>query len=410
MDPTKLSLPSDANASGRDLGDEELEMLREVIRSGHLSSTNGAAVPALEKEFAAHHGVPHAVAVSSGSGAVQTAVACLDPSPGDEIITTSITDLGAIAAILYQGAIPIFADVDPRTCNVTCDAIERRLSKHTRAIVVTHLFGNPCDMDPIVELAKRHGLPIIEDCAQAFLSTYKGRLVGTLGDIGCFSFQQGKHMTSGEGGMVLTRDKDLARRAFLFVNKAWGYGDATPDHYFLAPNFRLTELQGAVLRAQLRKLESVVARRRASARKMDELLRDLTVAEPPSTTPNGTHVYWKYCLRMNPERLSVDVQAFGNFLKARGVFCVPRYIQKPAFECQVIRDRVTFGKSRWPWEGAHMAGRDPVEYRRDDYPGTYEALARAMVLPWNERYEDEHLSGIAAVLHDAEKALRKGAL
>lgn len=401
--PTKLQLPSDGDSSGRDLGDAELTLLAEAIRSGHLTSTRGTHVEALERDFAARFGVKHAFACASGTAAIHTAIAALDPAPGDEIVTTPITDMGAITPILYQGAIPVFADVDPETYNVTAETIAARLTDHTRAIIVTHLFGNPCDMAPIRELAARRNLPIIEDCAQAFLTRYRGQLVGTLGTVGCFSFQQGKHMTTGEGGIVVTNDDALARRLFLYINKAWGYGDPQPDHYFIALNYRLSELQGAVARAQLAKLDGCVARRRAAAARMDALLADLRERgiATPRITPQSEHVYWKYCLRVDPARLGADVGALGAYLKERGVFCVPRYIQKPAFECQVIRDRVTFGGSRWPWEGPHMAGRTPHVFAREDFPGTYDALARVLVLPWNEFYTEEHVTALSAVIHEA---------
>jgi perosamine synthetase len=254
----RLSLPSDQDASGRTFGEEEIMLLAEAVRSGTLISTKGAFVKTLERQFAELLGVKYAYACASGTGAIHTAIAAINPDPGDEIVTSPITDMGALAPILYQGAIPVFADVDPRTCNVTAQTIEPCLSERTKAIVVTHLFGNPCDMGEIMELARSHGLPVVEDCAQAFLARHDGQLVGTIGAIGCFSLQQGKHITTGEGGLVTTNDEALARRLFLFINKAWGYGDAQPDHYFLALNYRMSELQGAVAVAQLPKLATVV--------------------------------------------------------------------------------------------------------------------------------------------------------
>lgn len=406
----KIQLPSDANHTGRDLGAAEIQLLTEAIQTGHLTSTAGTFVPRLEKAFAEAFGVQRAIACANGSAAVHTAVAAINPSPGDEIITTAVTDMGAITAILYQGAIPVFCDIDPKTYNVTAETIAKKISKHTKAIIVTHIFGNACDMDPIMALAKQHNLPVIEDCAQAYLATYKGRLLGTIGDIGCFSFQQGKHMTTGEGGIVVSNNADYAQRMFYFVNKAWGYGDGPKaDHYFLAPNYRLSELQGAVACAQLAKLEGCVNRRRAAAAKMDALLADLTVAEAPKVTPDSVHVYWKYALHMHEDRLGADMNEFAAYIRERGVNCAPRYVVKPAFECQVIRDRVTFGNSHWPWEGAHMAGRDPVTYPKGDYPGTYYGLAHVFVLPWSEFYTDEHLQQISAILHEAEAHFLKKA-
>ena len=399
MSEQKIRLPHDGDSSGRDLGDEEIALVTEALRSGHLTSTRGTMVDRLEKEFAAAFGASRAIACASGSAAVHTAVAAIDPSPGDEIITTPITDMGALTAIPYQSAIPVFADVDPHSLNVTAETIAARITSHTKAIIVTHLFGNPCDMDPIMALAREHGIPVIEDTAQAFRATYKGRLVGTIGDIGCFSFQQSKHMTSGEGGIVVTNDEAYARRMFLFVNKAWGYGDEKPDHYFLAPNYRLTELQGAVSVAQLGKLDHVVERRNRSAGLLSELLADVEGIQTPHVTEGSKHVYWRYPLRMTVSGEALTRVA--NHIRSRGIACAPRYVQKPAFECQVIRDRVTFGRSHWPWEGAHMNGRDPVTYDPATFPGAYDGLAHVIVIPWNEFYTDAEVRAIATAVREA---------
>ncbi|HZN43787.1 MAG TPA: DegT/DnrJ/EryC1/StrS family aminotransferase, partial [Nitrospiraceae bacterium] len=251
-----ITLPSDQESSGRTLGVEELKALTDAIHSGTLTSTKGTFVKELETRFAATYGIKHAHACASGTAAIHIAIAAINPDPGDEIVTTSITDMGALTPILYQGAIPVFADVDPKTYNVTRKSIESCLSPKTRAIIVTHLFGNPCEMNDIMALAQSKGIPVIEDCAQSYLSRHDGRLVGTIGTIGCFSLQQGKHITTGEGGLVVSNDDALARRMYLLINKAWGYGDPNPDHYFLALNYRLSELQGAVAVAQLAKLDS----------------------------------------------------------------------------------------------------------------------------------------------------------
>ena len=257
----RMRLPSDGDSSGRDLGRDELDRLREVIESGTLNCTKGRAVKEFEARFAKRYGVEFGRATTSGTASIHAAIAAVDPEPGDEIITSPITDIGALSPIIYQTAIPVFADVDPLTYNVTAETIAPRITRRTRAIIVTHLFGNPCDMGPILDLARKHELPVIEDAAQAYEAECDGQLVGTIGDFGCFSLQQGKHMTTGEGGIVITRNEKYWRRLWLFVDKAWGYGDPAPDHYFLALNYRMTELQGAVALAQLEKL----GRRRGEA-------------------------------------------------------------------------------------------------------------------------------------------------
>lgn len=397
--------PSDQDATGRTLGDEEIALVSEAIRSGCLFTVRGPYGKKLQTEFAGLLGVNHTVACSSGSAAVHAAVAAINPEPGDEIITTSITDMGALTPILYQGAIPVFADVDPRTGNVTPETVAARISDRTRAIIATHLFGNPCDMTGIMAVAAARGIPVIEDCAQAFLATHRGKAVGTFGAVGCFSLQQGKHITTGEGGLVVANDPDLARRAFLLVNKAWGYGDANPDHYFLALNYRMSELQTACAVAQLPKLPSVVAARVDAAARMDELLAGTPGVEVPHREPHDVHTYWKYSVRIDPAVIPGGPAALAKALKELNIVSAPRYIQKPAFRCQVFRDQRTFGNSHWPFT---LARPEAVDYAAERFPGTFEYLDKVLVLPWNEKYTAEHLHYLAASIFQAAKQLAEG--
>jgi dTDP-4-amino-4,6-dideoxygalactose transaminase len=402
---SQMQLPSDADHTGRDFGAEELELLREVIDSGTLNCTKGTQVKAFEKAFAARYEMPHARAVTSGTAAVHTAVAAIDPEPGDEIISTPITDMGGIAPILYQQAIPIFADVDPVTLNVTPETVAARIGPRTRAIIATHLFGNPCDVVGIRRVADAHGIPVIEDCAQAYLATQDDRLVGTIGQIGAFSLQQGKHMTTGEGGIVVTADPAYARWMTLFSDKAWGYGDPNPDHYFLALNYRMTDLQGAVARAQLAKLDDCVERRRQTAALMTELVADVPGLTLPRPLPGATHVYWKYPLIVDPAVVDGGSDALGAALKKQGVFCAPRYSQKPAFECQVFTERKTYGRSQCPWSCRERAGGGRIVYDAAEYTGTRQGLERVVVLPWNERYTEEHVRFVADAVRCAVEQL-----
>jgi dTDP-4-amino-4,6-dideoxygalactose transaminase len=399
----RMTLPSDQDASGRTLGQEELALLADVITSGTLNSTKGTAVAEFERALARTIGVKHVIACASGSAAVHCAIAALNPEPGDEIVTTAITDMGALAPILYQGAIPVFADVDPRTCNVTAATVAARITPRTRAIVATHLFGNPCEMAALRALADERGVMLIEDSAQAYLATVDGRAVGTWGDVACFSLQQGKHITTGEGGFVATNDDALARRMWLFVNKAWGYGDPQPDHYFLALNYRLTELQGAVGLGQLPKLEACVEARQVTAAALTERIGDVAGITAPVIADNATHAYWKYIVMVDPAVVPGGSVALGAKLKERGIASAPRYIQKPAFQCAVFRDRVTLGTSGWPFTLADPAA---VDYDPARFPGTFRALEHVLVLPWNERYTTEHVDFIARALRDAVAELR----
>jgi dTDP-4-amino-4,6-dideoxygalactose transaminase len=191
----------------------------------------------------------------------------------------------------------------------------------------------------------------------------------------------------------------------LFSDKAWGYGDPNPDHYFLALNYRMTDLQGAVARAQLDKLDGVVTRRQRSAAALTEHLAGLPGLTLPAPLPGATHVYWKYPLIVEPAAVRGGADALGARLKANGVFCAPRYIQKPAFECAVLRDRKTYGASRCPYSCRERQDGTTIVYDRADYPGTIQGLERVLVLPWNEFYTEAHVDFIAATIRDAVSEL-----
>ncbi len=398
-----MVLPTDADASGRRFGDAELANLRAVLDSGTLNCTRGTFVSRVEAEFATRYGGGDnwvCTATTSGTAAIHCALAALDLDVGDEVVTTSVTDMGALTPILFCGAVPLFADIGADTFNVSAASIEAALSDRTRAVVATHLFGAPCDMEAIAALCRARSLWLIEDAAQAPYATFDGRRMGTWGDIGCFSLQQGKHFSCGEGGLTLTRNADLARRARLFHDKAWGYGDAHPDHYFAAPNYRMTELAGAVALAQLDRVEGVVRDRQSSARAFLSAISELRGVYPQTLPDRAESVFWKVTLRIEEAESGADVRQIGAHLKERyGIACAPRYVQKPAFECAVLRDKQTLGASGFPIQ-------DAVWPTADALPGTYAALARMLVLPWNENYTPEHVAFIADALRATLGAVR----
>ncbi|MFM9904936.1 MAG: DegT/DnrJ/EryC1/StrS family aminotransferase [Pyrinomonadaceae bacterium] len=399
-----MMLPSDQDASGRTFGEVELRYVTEALASGTLTTTKGKFGKMLEQKFAETFGAKYAYACTSGSAAIHIAVATVNPNPGDEIITTSVTDMGALTPLMYRGVVPVFAEVDTKTLNVTAETIKAKISERTKAIIVTHLFGNPCEMDPIMALAKEHNLPVIEDSAQTFLAKCGGKFAGTIGDIGCFSLQQGKHMTTGEGGMVVTNDEKIARHMFLYINKAWGYGDANADHYFMALNYRVSELQAAVALGQLEKLEECVSNRQRTAAMMTDLLDGIEGIETPMIADNATHVYWKYCLTVDDTKIEGGSPALANLLKEKNIFSAPRYIVKPAFMCQIFQEKNTLGDSQFPF---NLAREGAVDYEMANYPATAKGLHDVLVLPWNEKYTDEHVRYIADNVRIAASKLRK---
>jgi dTDP-4-amino-4,6-dideoxygalactose transaminase len=234
------------------------------------------------------------------------------------------------------------------------------------------------------------------------LATVDGKSIGTIGAIGCFSLQQGKHITTGEGGVVVTNNPELDRKMYLYINKGWGYGDPKPDHYFLALNYRVSELQGAVALAQLQKLPSVVRRRRNLAAQFKKMIANIPGIDSPVIADNAECAYWKYALHVDTNVIKGGPVALAAKLAKLKIGSAPRYIVKPAFACEVIREQKTFGKSRWPFT---LARPEAVDYSPELFPGTYAGLESVLVLPWNDRYDEGHLGHIERALRVAVKEL-----
>jgi perosamine synthetase len=399
-------LPTNSDASGRDLGDEELRELEEVVRSGRLNRGVGTKVSQLEKEFAAWCGRRHATASTSGTAAIHVALGALNLEPGDEVITTPITDMGTVIPILLQNCVPVFADVDPETLCMDPVDLARRITPKTRAVIPIHLVGFPCDMEPILALARERNLAVIEDACQAYGARYRGRLLGTLGDFGCFSLQQSKHITTGDGGLTIADDDRLGERAALFANKGWPhYGQGGRDYVCFGVNYRMTELQAAVARAQLRKLDGLVAARVRAAERITAGIEGLTGVSPPARREWGSPSYWFYSLRVQPERLKVPPAEFARALSAEGVPAGAGYIGKPIFLYDLLRGKQVYGTSRYPWDAPQRAGIPEPRYEPGECPGAEQGLRELIVLPLNEFFSDADCDAIAAAVRKVARAL-----
>ena len=273
--------------------EEEIRLVTKALRSQNLFRWGGELTPLFESRFAETYGAKHATGSTSGTAALHVAVGAVNPEPGDEIITSAITDLGTIIPILYQNAVPVFADTDPGTLTVEPDDVERLITPRTRAIIAIHLFGNACRMEALTEIARRKGITLIEDCCQAHLTRYRGQLLGTFGDMGCFSFQQSKHMTTGDGGMTITMDDALGRCMRMFADKQYDRDRAGSRMYgSLGMNCRITELHSAVGLAQLKNCRGPSHQKRLGSgcqghRKHRGVL-------PAPVTPGARAQYWTY--------------------------------------------------------------------------------------------------------------------
>jgi dTDP-4-amino-4,6-dideoxygalactose transaminase/acetyltransferase-like isoleucine patch superfamily enzyme len=262
----------------------------------------GEEVKAFEQEFATYCEARYGIAVNSGTSALHLALLAAGIGPGDEVITVPFTFVATVAAILYTGARPVLVDIDPVSFTIDVTQIEAAITPHTKAILPVHLYGQSADMDPIMDLARRHGLIVIEDAAQAHGAEYKGRRVGSLGDLGCFSFYPGKNLGAyGEGGIVVTNNPEYARTIFMLRN--WGE-ERKYHHVLKGYNYRLDGMQGAILRVKLRHLEAWTAARQAHAARYDALLADTTV-QTPTALPARRHVYHIYAIRV-PQRDAVQ--------------------------------------------------------------------------------------------------------
>ena len=269
--------------------------------------------------LARYYGSPRAVASTSGTAAIHVALAALGLNPGDEVVTTPLTDMGSVIPILACNCLPVFADVDPETGNLTAETIERKLTPRTRAVVLVHLFGRPADLGPICELLRDRKIALIEDCSQAHDAEYQGKKVGTFGDFGTFSFQQSKQITCGDGGITLVNRPELAERAALFADKGWDRKRGARSHLFLGMNYRMTELQGAVVLRQLERLPGLIKARRATAESLADELRSIRGVVPPPEQAGVDPSWWMFAFRIDEEKLGVSTAEFGEALAVEGV-------------------------------------------------------------------------------------------
>ncbi|GIX07987.1 MAG: aminotransferase DegT [Candidatus Poribacteria bacterium] len=388
----------------RPFGEKEEQYLLEAVRSQNLFGKSGTFVPRLESAFAQFYGRQYAQSCTSGTAAIHLAVGAVNPDPGDEIITAPITDPGSVMPILQQTAVPVFADVDPITLTMTPEAIEACITERTRAIIVVHLFGYPCDMERIVPLARRYQLTLIEDCAQAHATRYRGRYLGTFGDIGCFSFQQSKHMTTGDGGMTITDDEPTYLRMKLFSDKGWDYrymGER--DHAFLAPNYRMNEQTAAVGLAQLEKVRSVVERRIALGRRLTEGIQDAPGIRTLPLSEEFEVSWWNYLFHAPGH----DVDRFAEALRAEGVPVWAHYIGDPIFlRGDFLVRRVTFGRSQFPFDSPYVSRE--YRYGRELVPNAVQGLKTALVFGLHEDMSEEDMDDvIRAVWKVAENLPRR---
>lgn len=314
--------------------EDEIAAVTEVLRSARVNYWTGTVGRDFERAYAAYVGVPHAIAVANGTVALDLAWVALGIGAGDEVIVTSRTFLASVSSVVLAGAVPVFADIDPDSQNITAETVRAVLTPRTRAILCVHLAGWPCDMDPILALAREHDLHVVEDCAQAHGARYKGRPVGSMGDIAAFSFCQDKIIsTGGEGGLVTTRNPDWWRVMWSYKDHGKSYDTVyhrqhPPGfrwlHESFGTNWRLTEMQSAIGLRQLAKLDDWIVRRRANTEALYRVLRRSALLRIPVPGDDVYHACYKAYVFVRPERLQPgwDRDRILREMEAEGIVCL----------------------------------------------------------------------------------------
>jgi perosamine synthetase len=382
--------------SGQRFGEEEKKEVLEALEANTLMYCFGTKTKRMEQKMCKIYGVKHAIACSSGTASIHAAIAALGIGPGDEVLVPAITDMGSVIGVLYQNAIPIFLDVDGDTFNIDIDDIEKKITERTKAIIVVHHMGYPCDMDRILEIARKHEIKVVEDCAQAWHARYGDNFVGTMGDVGCFSFNDYKHLSTGEGGLCITNDTKLAENIRLYTDKGYYRDGSGRKSSFLAPNYRISEICSAVAIGQLSKLDGIVERRRAIALELDRVIGGIKGLYPARIPEKGMGSYWKYLFRFDASEFGTPREEFLKALQAEGIECGGSHIPVPVYKYEIFENLTAFSKSNYPFKSMDL--NSDYSYDEPCCPKSQKTLDDMVVIPITEFYTDDDVKDICLAL------------
>ena len=379
-------------------GEPERKQLDAMLRQGSLFYWQGPQTAALTERFQKFCPVKYVQTCSSGTAAIHIAVAAAGIGLGDEVITSPVTDIGSVIGVLYQQAVPVFADLGPGTYNLDVADVQRRITPKTKAIIAVHLTGNPCDLDALKALADRHNLILIEDCAQAWGAKSRGRPIGTVGHFGCFSLQNSKHVTCGDGGVVGSSDERFGPLLQQFGDKGgnrrkWGGFNA------FATNYRMSEPQAAVAAAQLTRLEAIAAKRARLGNLLTEKIADLPGLIPHDVHPQDRAVYWFYMFRMRPHAFRCGRSEFVKALLAEGAPVSGGYIGVPLYG-EPVFEKHGFFAGRWPVKEMGLTTMDFSKHKCPEAEATLKSGIRVTI---NEHMSEEYILGVAAAIRKEAK-------
>jgi len=323
---------------------------------------------------------------SSGTAAIHIAVGAAGIGPGDEVITSPVTDMGTVIGVLYQQAVPVFADLGAGTYNLDPADVERKITPKTKAIIAVHLTGNPCDLYALKALCDKHNLVLIEDCCQAWGAKYRGHPIGTIGHFACFSLQNSKHVTCGDGGVVGSNDERFGPLLQKFGDKGgdrrkWG------GHEVFATNYRMSEVQAAVAAAQLTRLEEIATIRSRLGNLLTEQIADLPGIIPHQVHPEDRAVYWFYMFRIKPEAFRCNRSQFTRALIAEGVSATGGYIGRPLYKEPIFQNH-SFFAGRWPIK---EMGLTDMDYTKVQCPEAEAILTTCIRVPIQEYMTEEYI-------------------
>lgn len=368
------------------VGDDEIAAVAEVLRSGRYVS--GPKVKQFEQRFAEHVGVAHVVAVNSGTAAIQAALAALGIGPGDEVIVPALTFFSTATAVIHQNAIPVFADISLANFSLDPDDFVRRVTPRTKAVIPVHYFGHAAEMDGIIRTAAEHDIAVIEDCAQAHGTVYKGKVVGSIGQMGAFSFFATKHITTGEGGAVTTDNPDWAE----YIRRFRSHGMAgRHDHVMLGYNYRMTEIAAALGIVQMDKLDALNAARIRHSEYLIEHLHDIPWLSLPEVPDYVTHTYFWCHILIDEDVLGFDTQSLIARLRERGIETRNRYLE-PLYKQPLLNNRDIY-----PLNAPHYTA--APDYGSLYLPNAERAAGRVIGLPNRPDMTRAELDKVIDVLH-----------
>ncbi len=380
-------------------GDAEIARLTSAMQQASLFYWQGPQTAALYDKFRALYPLPHLFPCSSGTASVHLAVAALKFKPGDEIIVPAITDMGSVLGILHQLLVPVFADIEPRTYNISPASIRAAITPQTRAILAVHLCGNPCDLAAVMQLARAHNLVVIEDCAQAWGARYGETFVGLTGDLGCWSFNDYKHLSCGDGGIVGTHRDDLGCHLAKWGDKCYDRvtGIRNPDE--LAYNYRMSEPLSAICAAQLEKHDAIVATRTQRGLQLTAALTETPGILLPRIRPEDTHTFYNYIFRLDLPCLTCSQDKFIAALVAEGVRA-NAYLPDPIYRYDLFQNH-NFFAGTWP---VRDFGLTNVDYTQVSCPVAEAFLQDCVHLPFNEAMSAAYIDKVAhAIRHVAQR-------